>query len=153
MAHSRSATSSDLSRNPGSVFRAAEEGPVTITRRDGAPLTLVRSSTLEQEHDALRLASNLVAASLAPGPASFAERLLAPFPWLGFLPHDQREQFASEIVEVARACAAISSFDRLFVVLAEWRATAEAIAAGYTPDHDLDRLDEPEVVDDPRAGG
>ena len=115
-------------------------------------MTLVRSSTVEREHEALGLAASLVAASLAPGNASFAERLLVPFPWLGFLPVDQREQFASEIVEVSRACASISNFDRLFVVLAEWKATAEAIALGYTPDAELDWLDDAEPVNDPRAG-
>lgn len=147
---SRTATSSDLSRNPGQVFRAADEGPVTITRRDGEPLTLLPSRTVEREHEALRLASQLVAASLAPGGQSFTERLRDPFPWLGFLPPAQREAFASEIVEVARACASISSFDRLFIVLAEWRATAEAMAAGYTHDDELDWLDEPAAVEDPR---
>lgn len=152
IAYSRTASSSDLSRNPAQVFRAAEDGPVTITRRDGEPLTLVRSSTVEREHEALRLAANLVAASLAPGTSSFAERLLVPFPWLGFLPNHQREQFATEVVEVARACAAISNFERLFVVLAEWKSTAESVAAGYTPDDQLEWLDDSEAVDDPRAG-
>ncbi|WP_427018204.1 type II toxin-antitoxin system Phd/YefM family antitoxin [Pseudarthrobacter sp. P1] len=131
---SRTANSSDLSRNPAQVFRAADEGPVTITRRDGEPLTLLRSSTVEREHEALRLAASLVAASLASGETTFAERLMGPFPWLDFLPSDQREQFAAEIVDVSRACASISSFDRLFVVLSEWTATAEAVASGYTPD-------------------
>jgi PHD/YefM family antitoxin component YafN of YafNO toxin-antitoxin module len=147
----RTATSSDLSRNPAQVFRAADEGPVTITRRDGEPLMLLRSKTVEREHEALQLAASLVAASLAPGESSFADRLLLPFPWLGFLPAHQREQFASEIVDVSRACASISSFDRLFVVLSEWKATAEAVASGYTPDTELDWLDESEAVDDPRA--
>ena len=148
---SRTATSSDLSRNPGQVFRAADHGPVTITRRDGEPLTLLPSRMVEREHEALRLAAHLVAASLAPGEESFTTRLLGPFPWLGFLPREQREVFAGEIVEVARACAAISSFDRLFVVLAEWKATAEAVAAGYTPDGELDWLDEAGAVEDPRG--
>lgn len=149
---SHTASSSDLSRNPAQVFRAADQGPVTITRRDGEPLTLLRSKTVEREHEALQLAANLVAASLAPGESSFADRLLGPFPWLGFLPVHQREQFASEIVEVSRACASISNFDRLFVVLSAWKATAEAVASGYTPDAELDWLDESEPVDDPRAG-
>ncbi len=148
---SRTATSSDLSRNPGQVFRAADQGPVTITRRDGEPLTLLPSRTIAREHEALRLASHLVAASLAPGEESFTSRLLGPFPWLGFLPGEQREAFAAEIVEVARACAAISSFDRLFIILAEWKATAEAVAAGYTHDDELDWLDEPATVEDPRG--
>lgn len=148
----RTASSSDLSRNPAQVFRAAEEGPVTITRRDGEPLTLLRSSTVEREHEALRLAASLVAASLASEETTFAERLVGPFPWLGFLPSHQREQFASEIVDVSRACASISSFDRLFIVLSEWKATAEAVASDYTPDTELDWLDDSETVDDPRAG-
>ena len=152
ISHSRTASSSDLSRNPAQVFRAADDGPITITRRDGEPLTLVRSSTVAREHEALTLAASLVTASLAPGTTSFAERLLIPFPWLGFLHVEQREQFAAEIVEVSRACASISNFDRLFVVLAEWKATAEAIALGYTPDEELDWLDSPEPVDDPRPG-
>jgi hypothetical protein len=148
-ANARTATSSDLSRNPAQVFRAVVHGPVTITRRDGEPLTLIRSSTIEREHEALRLSANLVAASLSPGEMTFAERLVAPFPWLGLLPLDEREKFATEIVEVARACASVSTFDRLFVVLAEWRSTAEAVAAGYTPDEDLEWLDAPETVDHP----
>jgi PHD/YefM family antitoxin component YafN of YafNO toxin-antitoxin module len=148
----RTASSSDLSRNPAQVFRAAEDGPVTITRRDGESLILLRSSTVEREHEALGLAASLVAASLAPGSLSFAERLIVPFPWLGFLPVEQRENFASEVVEVSRACASISNFDRLFVVLAEWKATAEAIAFGYTPDAELDWLDAAEPVSDPRTG-
>lgn len=146
----RSASSSDLSRNPAQVFRAADEGPVTITRRDGESLTLLRSETVEREHRALELAAQLVAVSLAPGDTSFADRLLGPFPWLGFLPGEQRERFASEVVEVSRACASISSFDRLFIVLSEWRATAEAVASGYISDTELDWLDEPEAVGDPR---
>lgn len=40
----------------------------------------------------------------------------------------------------------------LAVVLAECKATAEAIALGYTPDAELDWLDGAEPVDDPRAG-
>ena len=152
VSHRRTASSSDLSRNPAQVFRAADDGPVTITRRDGEPLTLLRSSTVEREHEALGLAASLVAASLAPGRSSFAERRIVPFPWLGFLPVEQREHFASEIVEVARACASISNFDRLFAVLAEWKATAETIALGYTPDGELDWLDAAEPVNDPRTG-
>ncbi|WP_194265964.1 hypothetical protein [Arthrobacter yangruifuii] len=92
-----------------------------------------------------------MATSLAPGEESFTFRLLGPFPWLGFLPGEQREAFAAEIVEVARACAAISSFDRLFIVHAAWKATAEAVAAGHTHDDQLDWLDEPATVEDPRG--
>lgn len=149
---SRHATSSDLSRNPAQVFRTADEGPVTISRRDGEPLTLLPSRMIEREHAAFGVVANLAAALLAPGSLSFPERLLVPFPWLGFLPSKQREQFAAEIVEVTRACVSINNFDRLFVVLAEWKSTAEAVATGFTPDNELDWLDDVEVVPHPGAG-
>lgn len=107
---------------------------------------------IEREHAAFGVVANLAAALLAPGSLSFPERLLVPFPWLGFLPSKQREQFAAEIVEVTRACVSINNFDRLFVVLAEWKSTAEAVATGFTPDNELDWLDDVEVVPHPGAG-
>ncbi|MCA4134576.1 hypothetical protein [Arthrobacter sp. M4] len=54
------------------------------------------------------------------------------------------------MVSVARACASIAHYDRLLAALAAWRATATAIAQGYTPDSELTWLDEPEPVADAR---
>ena len=147
----RTVQSSDLSRNPASVFEAAEHGPVTITRRDGESLVLVRASDVARQREGLELAAHLVAASLAPDDVPFVERLRAPFPWVEFLTPADREAFAQEVVDVARACAAVSRFDRLLLTLTAWRSTAEAIAAGYTHDDQLDWLDQPAPVADPRT--
>ena len=73
-----------------------------------------------------------------------------PFPWLELLTGPDRAAFAGEVVDVARACAALSQFDRLLDVLTAWRATAEAVAAGYTRDEDLTWISEPAPVADPR---
>jgi len=54
-------------------------------------------------------------------------------------------------VEVSRACASITNFDQLFIVLPEWKATAEAMASGYTPDAERDWLDPAETVNDSRT--
>lgn len=148
---SRSVRSSELSRNPAAVFKAAEEGPVTITRRDGESLILTKSSEARRQHAGLELAAHLVAASLAPDDKPFEERLRLPFPWMEFLTADDRSAFAKEIVDVARACAAVSQFDRLLVAINAWQSTAEALAAGYTRDEDLDWLDEPVHAPDPRT--
>ncbi|WP_423185122.1 hypothetical protein [Arthrobacter sp. NyZ413] len=78
-----------------------------------------------------------------------SQRMVAP---AALAARPSTRHFATEIVEVARACAAVSSFERLFVVLAEWRATAEAVAAGYTPDDQLEWPDDSETVSHPRAG-
>ena len=146
----RTVQSSELSRSPASVFAAADEGPVTITRRDGEALVLTRASAVEHQRLGLQLAAQLIAASLADSSTPFLDRLRVPFPWLEFLSSPDRASFAAEVVDVARACAAVSQFDRLLEVLTAWRSTAEAVAAGYTRDEDLTWISEPAPVADPR---
>lgn len=147
---SRSVRSSELSRNPAAVFKAAEDGPVTITRRDGESLVLTKSSDAKRQRAGLELAAHLVAASLSPEDQPFEERLRLPFPWTEFLTAEDRATFAKEVVDVARACAAVSQFDHLLVTIKAWQSTAEALASGYTADEDLDWLDEPVHAPDPR---
>jgi hypothetical protein len=146
----RTVPSSDLSRNSAAVFKAVEQGPVIITRRDGETLVLTKESDLAHQRQGLQLAAHLVAVSLAPGDVPFVDRLRVPFPWLEFLTPSDRAIFALEIVDVARACAAMSNFDRLLLTLSAWRSTAQAIADGYTHDEDLEWLDVSERADDPR---
>lgn len=148
---SRQVQSSELSRNPASVFHAAEEGPVTITRRDGESLVLSTSSEVSRQREGLELAAHLVAASLADSTLPFATRLRTPFPWIEFLDPDAQAAFADEMVDVARACAAVAQFDRLLLTVTAWHSTAEALAAGYTHDGDLDWLEKPQQVVDPRS--
>lgn len=148
---SRTVQSSELSRNSASVFKAVEEGPVTITRRDGEALVLAKASDVARQRAGLELAAQLVAASLAPTDVPFVERLRGPFPWLEFLRSTDRDAFAQEVIDVARACAAVSQFDHLLITLRRWQSTAEAIAAGYTADDDLDWLEDPSPTADPRT--
>lgn len=133
------------------MFKATEEGPVTITRRDGEALVLAKASDVARQRAGLELAAQLVAASLAPADVPFVVRLRAPFPWLEFLRPTDRDAFAQEVVDVARACAAVSQFDRLLITVRRWQATAEAIAVGYTADADLDWFEDPSPVIDPRT--
>lgn len=150
-ATSRTVQSSELSRNSSSVFKAADEGPITITRRDGESLILIKSSDIAREREGLELAVHLVAASLANIDVPFVERLRGPFPWVEFLNAEDRESFANEVVDVARACASVSRFERLLLTLKAWQSTAEAISSGYTLDEELEWLDEPIAVPDPRT--
>ncbi len=146
----RTVQSSELSRNSAAVFAAADDGPVNITRRDGADLVLALASDVEDERRAVRVASDLVLASLADSGEPLGTRLRHQFPWVEFLSPGDRERFAAEILAVTRACAAVAQFQRLLVTFEAWRSSASAIAAGYTRDEDLDWLDEPVPVDDPR---
>ena len=121
---------SDLSRDSKSVSAAADHGPVTITRRDGEDLILERASVVEHRRAGFRLAAQVIAAALRESPVSFTERLKAPFPWIRFLPEPYRDDFAAELLEVTRACAAVSVFDDLATTIHAWQSTAEAYAAG-----------------------
>lgn len=150
MTITRSVQSSELSRNAREVFKAADEGPIVVTRRDGEDLVLSTRQDVEAERMGVELASHLVAASLAPGEIPFAERLMSVFPWMEFLREEHRQEFAEEVVRVARACAAVSRYERLLITLSSWQDSAEAIAAGYAGTQ-TDWLDEGETVPDPRA--
>jgi len=141
--------SSELSRNSAAVFAAVDDGPVTVTRRDGADLVLALASEVDDERRALRVAADLVVVSLDDTGEPLGERLRAQFPWVEFLRPEGREAFAAEIVAVTRACAAVGEFRRLLITFEAWRSTATAIAAGYTPDADLEWISGP-VVTDPR---
>lgn len=147
----RTVQSSELSRNSREVFEAADQGPVLITRRDGDALVLTKASQVEYDRKGVELASALVAASLAPDDVPFVERLRRPFPWLALLTPGEQDAFAKEVVEVARGCASVSRYGQLLMTLHAWVATAEAVAAGYTPDDELQWLDASEAVADPRG--
>lgn len=142
---------SDLSRDSANVFRSADRGPVEVTRRDGETLVLTRKSEYEEHYAALTVAADLVAASLTPGDSPLEARLQERFPWLHFLSADDRTQFAHDIIDTARGCAAVHDFGPFLVELGEWHSTAAARAAGFTAADDLDWLDEPVPVPDPRA--
>lgn len=141
---------SDLSRKSKEVAELVDHGPVTITRRDGESLLLVKASDVERHRHGQMVAAQIVGAAVQAWPDSLAENLRGPFPWLEFLTEDEREAFAHEVVEVARACATFDTFDRLESVVSSWQATAEAAALGIDPDGgDLEWLAEPVPVSQP----
>jgi hypothetical protein len=140
---------SDLSRSSKRVAEAADRGPVTITRRDGEPLVLQRKSEVERDRRGLAVAAQIIAAAVSDQPEPFSARLTTPFPWITLLPEEERQQFADELVAVARACAALSAFEPLATTISAWRSTADAYARGYTPDAELDWLDDATRVSRP----
>lgn len=142
---------SDLSRSSKAVAAAVDRGPVTITRRDGEPLVLQLKSDVDRDRAGLRLAAQIVAVAVTDWPESFAERLIGPFPWVSLLSSQERESFADELLSTARACASVSAFEPLMLLIQAWESTAEAYAQGFTraSDDALDWFDEPASVERP----
>lgn len=57
--------SSELSRNSGKVFSAAEKSPILVTRRDGEGFILMSESEAKARKSLLEFASDLIATARA----------------------------------------------------------------------------------------
>ena len=147
---------SDLLRTPNDVIAKLEAGgDVMLTRRNDKSLRLSFAGPAAAEADTLSALAQLIGASLDEQACDrLVVKLIEPFPWIDFLPAAARREFVGDFLRTARACAAISRFDRLTITLAAWRATAEAYAdpnvtpqgsdLNYLPVHD------PIAMTDPR---
>jgi dsDNA-binding SOS-regulon protein len=125
----RTFQSSDLSRRPLSVFAAAEDHPVEVTRRDGEDLVLMSKREADARQQMLAFAGQLIAAATSDR-GSLAERMAENFPWMLALSAEDREQCAKELLEAARASFATGQAHLAFAELTAWQETATAIAAG-----------------------
>ncbi|MCG5431181.1 prevent-host-death protein [Mycobacterium sp. MYCO198283] len=137
--------SSDLSKHSAEVFAEAEQLPVTVTRRDGAPL--VSMSQREAEGRArllLQFAAQLI--GVAPdddGP--LVERMAKAFPWMCALSPEDRASCAQDLVDAARASFSTDQRIRRSRSSPRGGEAATAIAAGLGQ-ADLEWLDADDAV-------
>ncbi len=139
--------SSDLSKRPAEVFAAADQQPVTITRRDGDPLVLMSRRQVDQQAKLLEVAAQLVGV-LLDETASPAERLTTAFPWMLALAPADREACARELIDAARASFSTNQPALLLTELTAWQETAVAVAAGWDK-ADVQWLNQPTIVEHP----
>jgi hypothetical protein len=147
----QTATFSDLLRSPNDVVAATENGDVLLTRRDGDDLVLSSAEAGRRNRRGLEFAASIVSAAVSQWPESFAYRLHQPFPWMAFLSEPEQEELAKELVDVARACASLDRFERLAVVISQWKSTAAIYSDGLALDTmNVDWMDFPAPVERPR---
>ena len=138
--HTTTRRSSDLSKHSAEVFAEAEDHPVTVTRRDGAPLVLMSQREAEGRTRLLEFAAQLVGVAVDDdGP--LAERMSKAFPWMLALSPEDRTTCAQDLVNAARASFSTDQPHLALSELTSWRETATAIAAGLGQ-ADLDWLDD-----------
>lgn len=145
--------SSELSRNAAAVFRAAEDGPVLVTRRDAEPLVLTSKADADEADQVLSAAAALIGIAVSVDPNVFTEQIAIAFPWASVLSATERREFANELIDTARACFTLGQHALFLGTVNGWRATAEAYAAGLrgAPNDWLDEAEEADEVADPRA--
>lgn len=129
VAEPRSYQSSDLSRHSSRVFAAAEEAPVTVTRRDGSALILMSEKEASARDQLLQLAAQVISAA-TDEEGSLAQRMAERLPWMEALTDDDREQCAKDLVRASRASFSTGQAHAAITELTAWRETATAIAAG-----------------------
>jgi hypothetical protein len=139
---------SDLLRKSGEVLDEVDRHDVLLHRRDGHDLLLVRADREETARDAVVAASSVLAHLARTHLREMAAGLPDALPWLRMLPRSDLEQFTKEFVEVAEACGSLGSFDRLGLLLSEWRDTAYAwslpeVLGALQTDHAREGFDEP----------
>lgn len=132
--------SSDLSKHSAEVIAEAEDHPVTVTRRDGAPLVLMSQREAEGRARLFEFAAQLIGVAVDDdGP--LAVRMSKVRPWMLALSMEDRATCARDLVDAARASFSTDQPHLALAELTSRRETATAIAAG------LGR-DEPEWLDD-----
>jgi hypothetical protein len=139
---------SDLLRKSGEVLDEVDRHDVLLHRRDGHDLLLVRADREETVRDAVGAASSVLAQLARTHLREMAAGLPDALPWLRMLPTSDLEQFTKEFVETADACGSLGSFDRLGLLLSEWRNTAYAwsrpeVLGALQADHAREGFDEP----------
>lgn len=121
--------SSELSRNSGEVFSAAETHPIRVTRRDAEPLILMSERESDARRALLEFAAQIIAVT-TDDRGTLTERMADRFPWMLSLSSQDRETCVHELVESARASFANNQLHLAAATLRSWQETAAAVAAG-----------------------
>jgi len=126
------ATLSQLLRHPHDVIDQLKDGDVVLTRREGDALRLSTDSRASRDDEMVAAFAQLIAGIVIDEAVAdrLAMGLAGPFPWMEFLGEDLRRSFVGDFLRTARACAEVGHFDRLAVVVANWRETAAAYSLG-----------------------
>jgi hypothetical protein len=98
---------------------------------------------------AARAAVGIARSALAHS-SDLAAALDELFPWSAVLSKNGRETFAAEMDNLVWASIELGQFAKLLHEFTSWEGTAEAIAAGYHPDDELDWHSPDETPEVPR---
>jgi hypothetical protein len=126
------ATFSDLINKPKATLEpltSSYSHSIRLRRRDDVDLMVITATRYEQEHVVMGVAARLFSALVLHRDAeSMFELLPEVFPWVTFLPVDDRRQFLDEFVATLRAAEDLDLLAPVAQLITEWRHTAEVFA-------------------------
>jgi hypothetical protein len=123
-------TFSKFLRESGSAVNAAERGSVLLERRDGADLLLKLAEREASEKEGMKFTIDLLAGALASMPENQTPDLpihlmVQTFPWMEFLPEEDRVEFTSEFMRTLKGSDEIDRLDLVGTLVRQWKNTAE----------------------------
>jgi hypothetical protein len=101
---------------------------IIIERRDAAPLRLTLSARAEADREGTAMLARVLVKALPDLVDRVWEALVEVYPWLRFLPEQERQTFLREFTEMVAACAGLGNNAPLGQLLQEWKATAAVYA-------------------------
>ncbi len=115
-------------RGPSEVLGALDHAEVVLERRDAENLVLIRSDRFSAGRSAMAAAAHVLRTLAARDPNLAAELLADEFPWMRWLPADERTQCVADLLADLAAGADAGTLLPFGQTVAAWRSTAEVWA-------------------------
>lgn len=115
-------------RGPSEVLGALDHAEVVLERRDAENLVLIRSDRFTAGRSAMVAAAHVLRTLASRDPALAAELLADEFPWIRWLPSDDRTRCVADLLADLAAGADTGTLLPFGQTVAAWRSTAEVWA-------------------------
>ncbi|GHG62762.1 hypothetical protein [Streptomyces griseocarneus] len=128
------ATFSELLQRPkdtvAKLYQTVRKG-IRLYRRGDEDLYLTTAARAEAAVEVVDSTTRVFAALLREDSdqiSRLTDGFAAAFPWLRFLPEEQRHQFVRDLIDTARASTDLGIINPIAQVITEWKHTAEVYA-------------------------
>jgi hypothetical protein len=111
-------------RGPGNILPELETADVVLERRDEEDLVLTSQHRAAAREEGLAVTIHLVREVVSSQPELLTSLFSSEFPWLKWLPADDRSTASEELLAELEACASTGILDPFVRTMREWRETA-----------------------------
>ena len=116
---------SEFLRQPNDVVADLADHDVVLRRRNAPALRLSEADREEERDEAFDALALLLRNLLVHSRVGLDETIGEAFPWVAFLPRQERRLFVDELTRTLLAVSTIDNFAPVGRLLREWKATAE----------------------------
>ena len=122
-------TFSEFLRHPKEVVAELANSDVVLRRRNAPALRLCRVDRENARDEVFGSVARMLRNLAANHPAALEEVFSDAYPWVKFLPPDERELFAVDLTKQLLAVNSIGDFAPVGLLVDAWKATAEVHAS------------------------